>query len=89
MLVEYQIYIKVVLDIFYKLIVNKDKSKVYIIVFLGQEISSTKVYIELSKIEAIWNQPIPINIIEVQGLDLLTSIEYLLDDIAILFDIYI
>ena len=70
-LVEYWKYIRVVLDILYqyKLSVNKEKSEFYIIkiVFLGYEISPSQIYIEPSKVEAIKNQLIPINIIEVQG----------------------
>ena len=70
-LVEYRKYIRAVLDILYqyKLSVNKEKSEFYIIkmVFLGYKISPSQICIEPSKVEAIKNQPIPINVIEVRG----------------------
>ena len=70
-LVEYWKYIRVVLDVLYqyKLSVNKEKNEFYVIktVFLKYEISPSQIRIEPSKVEAIKNQPIPINVIEVQG----------------------
>ena len=51
------------------MLVNKEKSKFYIIkiVFLGYKISPSQIRIELSKVEAIKKWPIPINVIEVRG----------------------
>jgi hypothetical protein len=50
--------VKAVLDVLYiyKLLVNKDKSEFYIkkTVFLGFEISLGEVYMEPTKIKAIW-----------------------------------
>ncbi len=66
---EHQKYIRQVLDVLYvqKLLVNKDKSKFYVIkiVFLDFKISLGQIYIELTKVEAIKIQPILTNIIEV------------------------
>ena len=70
-LVEYRKYIRAVLDVLYqyKLLVNKEKSEFYIIkmVFLEYKISPGQICIEPSKVEAIKNQPIPTNVIEVRG----------------------
>ena len=70
-LVEYWKYIRAVLDTLYqyKLSVNKEKSKFYIIktVFLGYKISPGQIRIEPSKVETIKNQPTPTNVIEVRG----------------------
>ena len=61
-LLEYTAYVKVVLDVLYmqKLLVNKDKSKFYVmeIVFLSYEISLGQIRMELTKVEAIKNWPI-------------------------------
>ena len=53
----------------YKLLVNKEKSKFYVIkmVFLEYEISPSQIRIEPLKVEAIKNQPILTNVIEIKG----------------------
>jgi len=60
-----------VLDVLYtqKLSVNKDKSKFYVTktIFLGYKISLGQIRIELTKVEAIKNWPIPTNTTEVRG----------------------